>query len=76
LPTHVNASWPFRFSVTFECHQAAAAAETSLTIFIATKVRIRLTPAVNALGLVLMIITLPGAITWEIARRRQVSCPR
>jgi spermidine/putrescine transport system permease protein len=40
-----------------------------LTIFIATKVRTGLTPAVNALGLVLMLITIIGAVIWEIARR-------
>ncbi len=44
--------------------------ETPLTIFIATKVRTGLTPAVNALGLTLMLVTIIGAILWELARRR------
>lgn len=50
-------------------------AETPLTIFIATKVRTGLTPAVNALGLVLMILTVLGAVLWELANRRQGKRP-
>lgn len=45
--------------------------ETPLTIFIASKVRAGLTPVVNALGLVMMIATLVGAIGWEVVRRRK-----
>lgn len=45
--------------------------ETPLTIFIASKVRAGLTPVVNALGLVMMIATLAGAIAWEVVRRRK-----
>lgn len=45
--------------------------ETPLTIFIASKVRAGLTPVVNALGLVMMIATLAGAIAWEVIRRRK-----
>lgn len=45
--------------------------ETPLTIFIASKVRAGLTPVVNALGLVMMIVTLVGAIGWEVVRRRK-----
>lgn len=45
--------------------------ETPLTIFIAAKVRAGLTPAVNALGLTMMILTIGGAIVWEISRRRK-----
>ncbi|NRP20182.1 Inner membrane ABC transporter permease protein YdcV [Ensifer adhaerens] len=45
--------------------------ETPLTIFIASKVRAGLTPVVNALGLVMMITTLAGAIAWEVIRRRK-----
>ena len=44
--------------------------ETPLTIFIATKVRTGLTPAVNALALVIIAVTVLGAITYEILRRR------
>lgn len=43
--------------------------ETPLTIFIAAKVRAGLTPAVNALGLTMMLLTIAGAVVWEIARR-------
>lgn len=45
--------------------------DTPLTVFIATKVRTGLTPAVNALALVMIAITVLGAVAYEIARRRQ-----
>lgn len=44
--------------------------ETPLTIFIATKVRTGLTPAVNALALVIIAVTILGAVAYEILRRR------
>jgi spermidine/putrescine transport system permease protein len=44
--------------------------DTPLTVFIATKVRTGLTPAVNALALVLIAAAILGAVAWEIARRR------
>lgn len=47
--------------------------ETPLTVFIATKVRTGLTPAVNALALVIIVATVIGAVAWEIARRRQAT---
>lgn len=47
--------------------------ETPLTVFIATKVRTGLTPAVNALALVVIAATVIGAVAWEIARRRHVT---
>lgn len=50
--------------------------ETPLTVFIATKVRTGLTPAVNALALVIIVATVIGAIAWEIARRRQIRSGR
>ncbi len=45
--------------------------ETPLTVFIATKVRTGLTPAVNALALVMIATAIIGAAAYEIARRRQ-----
>ncbi|MCB5410391.1 ABC transporter permease [Pseudogemmobacter faecipullorum] len=45
--------------------------ETPLTIFIAAKVRAGLTPAINALGLTLMIMTILGAILWEVLRKKR-----
>lgn len=45
--------------------------ETPLTVFIATKVRTGLTPAVNALALVIILVTVIGAIAYEFARRRK-----
>lgn len=47
--------------------------DTPLTVFIATKVRTGLTPAVNALALIMIAITVLGAIAYEIARRRQAA---
>jgi len=47
--------------------------ETPLTVYIATKVRTGLTPAVNALGLVLIASTILAAIAYELARRRRSS---
>lgn len=45
--------------------------ETPLTVFIATKVRTGLTPAVNALALIMIAVTVLGAVAYEIARRRK-----
>jgi spermidine/putrescine transport system permease protein len=50
--------------------------DTPLTVFIATKVRTGLTPAVNALALVLILAAVAGAITYEIARRRRSEAAR
>src|SRR5690606_18810275 len=47
--------------------------DTPLTVFIATKVRTGLTPAVNALALIMIVITVLGAIAYEVARRRQAA---
>ena len=47
--------------------------DTPLTVFIATKVRTGLTPAVNALALIMIAMTIIGAIAFEIARRRQAA---
>lgn len=43
--------------------------ETPLTVYIATKVRTGLTPAVNALGLVLIALTVIVAVAFELSRR-------
>ena len=47
--------------------------ETPLTVYIATKVRTGLTPAVNALGLVLIALTVLAAIAFEINRKSRSS---
>ena len=47
--------------------------DVTLTIFLASKVRTGLTPAVNALGLVLIAFTVVGAIAYEILRRREAA---
>ncbi|GGX87472.1 peptide ABC transporter permease [Litchfieldella qijiaojingensis] len=45
--------------------------DTTLTVYIASKVRTGLTPAVNALGLILILITVALAIAYEVKRRRE-----
>lgn len=45
--------------------------ETPLTVYIATKVRTGLTPAVNALGLILIALTIVAAVALEFAKRRR-----
>lgn len=45
--------------------------DTTLTVYIASKVRTGLTPAVNALGLVMISITVLLAIAYEVKRRRE-----
>jgi spermidine/putrescine transport system permease protein len=50
--------------------------ETPLTVYIASKVRTGITPAVNALGLVLIALTILGAIVYEAVRRREVRTAR
>ena len=44
--------------------------DTTLTVYIASKVRTGLTPAVNALSLVLILLTILGAVAYELMRRR------
>lgn len=43
--------------------------DTTLTVYIASQVRTGLTPAVNALGVILIGITITGAALYEIRRR-------
>jgi spermidine/putrescine transport system permease protein len=45
--------------------------DTPLTVYIATKVRTGLTPAVNALALIMIVTTIVGAIVYEVLRRRE-----
>jgi len=47
--------------------------DTPLTVYIATKVRTGLTPAVNALALIMIAVTIIGAIVYEVVRRRSRS---
>lgn len=47
--------------------------ETPLTVFIATKVRTGLTPAVNALGLILIVLTIVAAVVLELSKRSRAA---
>ncbi|WP_219704305.1 ABC transporter permease [Marinomonas lutimaris] len=47
--------------------------DTTLTVYIASKVRTGLTPAVNALGLVMISVTILLAVIYEVKRRRELS---
>jgi spermidine/putrescine transport system permease protein len=46
--------------------------DTTLTVYIASKVRTGVTPAVNALGLILIVLTIVAAVAYEIFRRREL----
>ncbi|RDL44783.1 ABC transporter permease [Marinomonas piezotolerans] len=50
--------------------------DTTLTVYIASKVRTGLTPAVNALGLVLIAITVVLAVVYEMKRRSEQKSKR
>ncbi len=43
--------------------------DTTLTVYLASQVRTGLTPAVNALGVILIGITIVGAVLYEVKRR-------
>lgn len=45
--------------------------DTTLTVYIASKVRTGLTPAVNALGLVMILLTILLAVLYEVKRRQE-----
>lgn len=47
--------------------------DTTLTVYIASKVRTGVTPAVNALGLILIAVTVAAAVAYEILRRREAA---
>ena len=47
--------------------------DTTLAIYIVSRVRTGLTPSVNALGLILIGITLAVAIVYEFLRRREAA---
>lgn len=47
--------------------------DSTLTLYIATKVRLGSTPAVNALGLVMIVLTVMLAIVYAIKRRRALA---
>jgi spermidine/putrescine transport system permease protein len=50
--------------------------QTPLTVYIATKVRTGLTPAVNALGLILIALTIVAAVTYELSRHKRLKNAR
>jgi spermidine/putrescine transport system permease protein len=50
--------------------------DTTLTVYIASKVRTGLTPAVNALALILIGLTIVAAVTFEILKRREAARER
>jgi spermidine/putrescine transport system permease protein len=45
-------------------------ADTTFTLHIASKVRLGLTPAINALTVIMILLTVAGALACEVARRR------
>jgi spermidine/putrescine transport system permease protein len=49
--------------------------DTTLTVYIASKVRTGLTPAINALSVIMIALTVLGALGYEILRRRRGQPP-
>ena len=43
----------------------------TLTVYVGSKIRSGITPTINALALILIVITVIAAITYEILRRRE-----
>jgi spermidine/putrescine transport system permease protein len=48
-------------------------ASNTLTVYIGSKVRTGITPSINALAFLLIVLTIAGAIAYEIYRRRQAA---
>jgi spermidine/putrescine transport system permease protein len=42
----------------------------TLTVYVGSKIRTGITPTMNALALILILLTVAGAVWYEIARRR------
>jgi spermidine/putrescine transport system permease protein len=47
--------------------------DTTLTVYIAPKVHTGVTPTVNALSLILIVLTILGAVSYELLRRRRAA---
>jgi spermidine/putrescine transport system permease protein len=45
--------------------------EQTLPIYIGTKLRIFISPAMNALAVIFIVLSISGALLWELLRRRQ-----
>jgi spermidine/putrescine transport system permease protein len=43
----------------------------TLTVYVGSKIRSGITPTINALALILIVLTIIAAITYEILRRRE-----
>jgi len=67
----ISASGNHRKRITSPVHTASPIRVERASIYIASKVRTGLTPAVNALGLILILVTVLGAVGYEIMRRRE-----
>jgi spermidine/putrescine transport system permease protein len=51
--------------------QFTRGAQTTLTVYFGSKGRSGITPTINALGVILIVLTLVGAVAFEYYRRRQ-----
>jgi spermidine/putrescine transport system permease protein len=54
----------------FNTTQFTRGASTTLTVYVGSKVRSGITPTINALALIMITITIIGALAYEINRRR------
>jgi spermidine/putrescine transport system permease protein len=55
----------------FNTTQFTRGNSTTLTIYVGSKVRSGITPTINALALIMIVLTVIGAIAYEIYRRRE-----
>jgi spermidine/putrescine transport system permease protein len=55
----------------FNTTQFTRGNSTTLTIYVGSKVRSGITPTINALALIMIVMTIVGAIAYEVYRRRE-----
>jgi spermidine/putrescine transport system permease protein len=73
LPTILSAAF-IAFLQSFENYNTTLfvyGTDRPLTVYIASKVRLGLTPAVNALAIIFIALTIAGAVIYELLRRRE-----
>ncbi len=55
----------------FNTTQFTRGSSTTLTVYVGSKVRSGITPTINALATIMILLTITGAIAYEIMRRRK-----
>jgi spermidine/putrescine transport system permease protein len=57
----------------FNTTQFTRGSSTTLTVYVGSKVRSGITPTINALAMIMITLTIVGAIAYEIKRRRDAA---